>query len=71
MSCQYLIKITSVIAVTLNIVGKHLASDAEYKKTIKESVAVLLNGLKERYIPLFNINWSVYYVKSSYITGIL
>ena len=59
MSCQYLIKITSVIAITLNIVGKHLGSDAEYKKTIKESVGILLNGLKERYIPMFNINWSV------------
>ena len=48
MSCQYLIKLASVIAVTLNIVGIHLASDAEYKRAIKESVAVLLKGLKER-----------------------
>ena len=48
MSCQCLIKVASVILVTLNIVGKHLASDAEYKLAIKKSVVVLLNGLKER-----------------------
>jgi hypothetical protein len=48
LSSQYLIKVASVIAVTLNIMGRHLASDAEYKRTIKESVALLLNGLKER-----------------------
>ena len=49
MSCQYLIKVAAVVAVTLNIVGKHLATDAEYKKTIKETVAILLKGLRERY----------------------
>ena len=67
MSCQYLIKITSVIAVTLNIVGKHLASDAEYKKAIKESVAVLLKGLKERYsLRSCMIDNSVKYWKAGY-----
>ena len=48
MSCQCLIKVASVILVTLNIVGKHLATDTEYKVKMKESVAVLLNGIKER-----------------------
>ncbi|CAB4007460.1 Hypothetical predicted protein [Paramuricea clavata] len=51
LSCQYLIKVASVIAVTLNIMGRHLASDAEYKRTIKESVALLLNGQKESDLP--------------------
>ncbi|XP_028397016.1 T-complex protein 11-like protein 1 [Dendronephthya gigantea] len=47
LSAQCLVKVVSVIAVTLNIVGKHLASDAEYKTTLKESVAVLLKDLRE------------------------
>lgn len=49
LSAQCLVNVVSVVAVTLNIVGRHLASDAEYKNTLKESVVVLLKGLRERY----------------------
>lgn len=48
LTCLYLIKLSSVITVTLSIVGRHLGSDAEYKRTIKESTGIILKGRKER-----------------------
>ena len=46
---QCLVKLASVLVVTLNMVGKHLASDAEYKKKLKENILLLLKGTQERY----------------------
>lgn len=46
-STQCLVRVASILVVTLNIVGKHLASDSEYKKTLKETVHILLRGVSE------------------------
>ena len=46
---QCLVKLASILVVTLNMVGGHLVSDSEYKKTLKENVYLLLKSTHERY----------------------
>lgn len=48
-SVQCLVRVASILVVTLNVGGRHLASDSEYKKALKEAVYILLRGVPERY----------------------
>ena len=45
---QCLVRAASVLVVTLNMVGKDLASDSEYKTSLKENVYILLKTAPER-----------------------
>lgn len=48
-SMQCLVRVASILVVTLNIVSQHLSSDSEYRKVLKDTIKILFKGIPERY----------------------
>ena len=49
-SMQCLVRVASILVVTLNIVSQHLSSDSEYRKVLKDTIKILFKGIPERYL---------------------